>query len=124
MNRVFLHGRLGEIPDMRYTPAGKAVLNFSLVTDDGFGENKSSTWHDLVAWDKTAETISTHCVKGQQLVIEGRIQKRSWEGQDGQKRYKVEVVVERMEFGSKPRGAENGAHQAAAVDVDPDEIPF
>lgn len=135
MNKVILFGRVGKAPEMRYTPGGAAVTNFSIATDfrskgaDGEARNET-TWHDCVAWGKTAEIIAEHVTQGQQLALEGRIQKRSWEGQDGQKRWRTEVVVERFDFGAKPNGRGNQQHQEAEAvpvgvqDVDPDEIPF
>ena len=134
MNLVILLGRVGKIPSdaLRYTQSGKAVISFSLVTNEGYGERQTSTWHDIVAWEKTAENIGQHVEQGQQLLIEGRLQKRSWEAADGSKRYKVEIVAYRVQFLAKARthgsreagetdepGADDGAR-----DVDPDDVPW
>lgn len=96
MNKVILVGRVGNEPETRNTSSGKTVTNFSLATDEG---KDKTEWHSIVAWnDKFAE----QCVgKGDQLAIEGRLQTRSWEDKEGNKRYKTEVVAWRIEGLSK-----------------------
>ncbi|MGH7881852.1 MAG: single-stranded DNA-binding protein [Candidatus Dormibacteraceae bacterium] len=153
LNKVMLIGRLTRDPEMRYTPSGQPVTSFGLATNRYFsgaeGERKEMTdFHDIVCWNigkrKLAEIVAQYTRKGSQIYVEGRLQTRSWDGQDGQKRYRTEVVANDVQFldsrnaqsGFDAEG-ENGASSAAASvplpvaageppirDVDPDEIPF
>ena len=138
LNKVMLIGNVGKDPEMRYTANGKAVTTFSVACNrviGGDGERREETdWFDVVAWDKLAELCSQYLQKGRQAYIEGRLQTRSWEGQDGQKRYKTEVVANTVLFlGSGGGGAarterfdEGGGGGAgpAGPPVDPDDLPF
>jgi single-strand DNA-binding protein len=97
LNKVQLIGRLGGDPQMRYTQTGLAVTTFSLATNRQWqgkdGEMREETdWHTIVAWDRLAQICSEHLTKGRLVYIEGRLQARSWE-QDGQTRYKTEIVA-------------------------------
>lgn len=125
MNKAILLGRLTKTPEIKYTQSGKAVASFTLAIDRRKGANgdKQADFISCVAWDKTAETIGNYCSRGQQIAVEGRIQSRSYDAQDGSKRYVTEVVVQSMEFCGKK--GDNGGHTAesAASDYD-EEIPF
>ena len=145
LNKALLIGRLTKDPEMRYTPSGTAVTNFSIATNRWSsgpdGEKKEFTdYHNIVAWNigkrPLAQLVADHLHKGSLVYIEGRLQTRSWEGQDGQKRRATEVVANDVEF-LEPRGAGAGVGVAASPvddlpgmaedmprDVDPDEIPF
>ena len=97
LNKVMLIGNLGKDAETRHTPSGTAVTNFSLATTSRFkdqmGEWRDRTeWHDIVLW--RAENVAPYLKKGKKVFIEGRLQTRSWEGQDGQKRYRTEVVCD------------------------------
>lgn len=97
LNKVMLIGNLGKDAETRHTPSGTAVTNFSLATTsrykDQTGEWRDRTeWHDIVLWK--AENVAPYLTKGKKVFIEGRLQTRSWEGQDGQKRYRTEVVCD------------------------------
>ena len=97
LNKVMLIGNLGKDAETRHTPSGTAVTNFSLATTsrykDQMGEWRDRTeWHDIVLWK--AENVAPYLRKGKKVFIEGRLQTRSWEGQDGQKRYRTEVVCD------------------------------
>ena len=125
MNKAILLGRLTKDPEIKYTQSGKAVASFTLAVDrrkSASGE-KQADFISCVAWEKTAETIGNYCSRGQQIAVEGRIQSRSYDAQDGSKRYVTEVVVQSMEFCGKK--SDNGGHAAesAASDYD-EEIPF
>ena len=103
VNKAILIGRLGADPELRYTSSGVAVVNFSIATDHGWkddsGEWQDRTeWHNIVAWRDLAERCAEYLKKGQRVYIEGRLQTRSWEGQDGVKRYKTEIVARMMEM--------------------------
>ena len=125
MNKAILLGRLTKAPEIKYTQSGKAVASFTLAIDRRNGANgeKQADFISCVAWEKTAETIGNYCSRGQQIAVEGRIQSRSYDAQDGSKRYVTEVVVQSMEFCGKK--SDNGGHAAesAAPDYD-EEIPF
>lgn len=98
VNKVILLGHLGKDAETRYTPAGTPVTNFSLATnrrwkDQQTGDWKEETdWHNIVVWK--AENLAPHLQKGKQIYLEGRLQTRSWEDKDGNKRYTTEVVAE------------------------------
>lgn len=104
VNKAILIGRLGADPEIRYTPSGVAVANFSVATsqswkDKNTGEKKEATeWHRIVAWNKLAEICSEYLEKGRQVYIEGRMQTRSWEDKDGVVRYITEVVAGQVVF--------------------------
>lgn len=104
MNKVFLHGRLGADPDLRFTQGGTAVLNLRLATTDrvkkGDEWTNETTWHQVVMFGKRAEALSKTLEKGSGVVVEGRIRNSSWE-KDGVKRYKSEIIVDDLEFGAK-----------------------
>ena len=106
VNKVILLGRLGKDPEMRYAPSGTAIATFSLATNHRQKVNDEwvdkTEWHNLIAFGKTAEIAGEYLKKGKQLYIEGRLQTSSWEDQQGQKKYKTEVVVSDLQMiGSK-----------------------
>lgn len=153
LNKALLIGRLTKDPEMRYTPSGTAVTNFSIATNRWSsgpeGERKEFTdYHNIVAYNagkrNLAEIVAQYTRKGALVFVEGRIQTRSWEGQDGQKRRTTEIIANDVQFldsRSGGGGAGGGDGMAAranrpaasddipapddvARDVDPDEIPF
>jgi single-strand DNA-binding protein len=137
LNKVMLIGNVGKDPEMRYTANGKAVTSFRIACSRTFasneGERREETdWFDVVTWDKLAELCSQFLQKGSKAYVEGRLQTRSWEGQDGQKRYRTEVVAQTVLFldraGAAPqRMAESYSGAGAAAggeNVDPDDLPF
>ncbi len=101
VNKVILIGNLGRDPEIRYTKSGTAVANLNLATSESWkdaqGERQERTeWHRVVAWDKLAEIAKEYLTKGRQVYIEGRLQTRSWEDKDGNKRYTTEVRTDQM----------------------------
>ena len=147
LNKVMLIGRLTRDPEMRYTPSGSPVTTFSLATNrygqGQDGEKKEYTdYHNVVCWNigrrNLAEICGQYLHKGNLVYVEGRLQTRSWEGQDGQKRKTTEVNATDVQFleprsqaqpPEAPVGAAVGTPPAgggedAARDVDPDDIPF
>jgi single-strand DNA-binding protein len=101
VNKVILIGRLGKDPELKYTPSGAPVVNFSLATDESFkdrsGEQQNRTeWHRIVAWGKLAEICGEYLTKGKQVYIEGSIRSRQWEDQSGNKRTAYEIVARQM----------------------------
>ncbi len=102
-NKVILIGNIGADPELRYTPNGSAVSNFNIATNESWndksGERQERTeWHRIVVWGRLAEICNQYLRKGSKVFIEGRLQTRSWEGQDGQKRYTTEVVARDMQM--------------------------
>ena len=105
LNRVQIIGNVGTEPEMRFTPSGKPVTSFSVATNEKFGDNDHTEWFSIVTWSKLAETCNQYLSKGQQVYVEGRLQTRSWEGQDGEKKYKTEVIANKVIFlGAKKQG--------------------
>jgi len=106
MNKVILAGRLVRDPKLRYTQTGKTVASFTLAVNRRFSHNNEQQTADfipIIVWDKLAEVCSKHLFKGSQVLIEGRMQVRNYEAQDGSKRYVTEVIVQELEFmGTKP----------------------
>lgn len=142
MNKVILAGRLARDPEVRYTQSGKAVASFALAVNRRFSRQAqeagqpTADFIPIVAWDKLAEICGNHLVKGSQIAVEGRMQVRSYDAQDGSKRYVTEVVANEIEFmGSRPEGSAGGDfnRQPAAApsgqesfgpDIPDEEIPF
>jgi single-strand DNA-binding protein len=150
LNKALLIGRLTKDPEMRYTPSGTAVTNFSIATNRWSsgpdGERKEFTdYHNIVAYNagkrNLAEIVAQYTRKGALVFIEGRIQTRSWEGQDGQKRRTTEIIANDVQFlDSRSSGPSDGTQRGGGArttqadeipapddaprDVDPDEIPF
>ncbi|NTW49356.1 MAG: single-stranded DNA-binding protein [Chlorobiales bacterium] len=111
LNKVMLIGHLGNDPEMRVTPNGHSVVNFTLATNESFkdqsGEMKERTeWHKIVVWGKLAEVCKQYLKKGKQVYIEGKLQTRSWDDQkSGEKRYMTEIVCSDMQMlGGASRG--------------------
>lgn len=150
INKAILIGNLGGDPEIRYTAGGTAVANLRLATSDSWKDKQSgemqerTEWHRLVIFGRTAEVAGEYLKKGSKIYVEGRLQTRKWQGQDGQDRYTTEIVVNDMQmldsrgggtadFGGPPQGqqqpqAQQQAQPAAADqglddDLD-DDIPF
>jgi len=128
LNRAQILGNLTRDVEMRYTPNGQAVASFAIATNrrwkDKDGNNQEQTeFHDIVAWGKIAEILNQYAHKGNKLYIEGRLQTRQWEAQDGAKRTRTEIIVEDFVFIS-PKGetsdvtspARSGENEPAAVE--------
>ena len=103
VNKVILIGNLGADPELKYTPSGVPVVNFSLATSESWtdksGERQERTeWHRIVLWRKLAEIAGQYLRKGSKIYVEGKLQTRSWDDQSGQKRYTTEVVVNDMQM--------------------------
>jgi len=100
VNKVILIGNLGQDPDTRYTPNGNAVVNLNLATDESYKDRQTgqmvpkTEWHRVVLFGKVAEVAGQYLRKGSKVYIEGKLQTRKWQGQDGQDRYTTEVVVD------------------------------
>lgn len=135
INKVILVGNVGQDPDIRSTPSGTRVANLRLATNerrrDRDGQWTDHTeWHTLVIWGRMVDVVEQYVSKGRQLYIEGALRTRSWEQQDGQKRYSTEINVRELKLlGGKPSGssaAPTESHGAVAQDYpdDVDDVPF
>ena len=103
VNKVILLGRLGQDPELKYTPGGAPVCNFSMATTESWtdkqGQKQEKTeWHRIVVWGKLAELCNQYLSKGRQAFIEGRLQTRSWDDKDGSKRYTTEILANTVQF--------------------------
>ncbi len=122
VNKVILVGRLGQNPEVRYTPAGAAVGNFSVATSESWsdksGQKQEKTeWHRIVVWGKVAELCNQYLAKGRQVYIEGSLQTRQWQDKDGQTKYTTEVKAQTVQFlGASPGGAERSAPRDGGFD--------
>lgn len=134
LNKVLLIGRLTRDPETRYTAGGAAVVNMGLAVNRRF-QDQSGEWRDetcfinVVAWRKLAERLSTQVKKGSAVLVEGRLQSRSWEAQDGSRRSTIEVnalsvqVLDRRDSGTSD-SAPAGDADMEAPPGDDDDIPF
>lgn len=130
MNKVILTGRLGIDPELKYTTSGKAFSKFTLATNERWKDSegnkqKKTTWHKIVAWGKLAEICGEYLKKGSQVMVEGRIENRSWE-KDGKKNYITEIIIKEMEMlDSKidnPKQSEPDTNSQPKPE--PDDLPF
>ena len=129
LNRVMLIGNLGKDPEMRFTANGSAVTNFSLAVNRSFktteGERREEAeWFTVVCWNQLAELVGQHLHKGRKVYVEGRLQTRSWDGPDGQKRYRTEVVANQVLFLDPASGGGAPLHEDTGGDVEPEDLPF
>ena len=114
MNKVLLTGRLTRDPEMRSLASGKTVTQFSVATNEYVGGGKEKAeYHNIVCWDRLAQTCGEFLGKGQQVAIEGRIQTRSWDDDRGQRHWKTEIVANHVEMLSGRRKKDYAAEAAA-----------
>ncbi|HEU4431407.1 MAG TPA: single-stranded DNA-binding protein [Myxococcota bacterium] len=119
VNKVILVGNLGRDPELRYTPNGQPVANFSIATSeswnkkDGSGREERTEWHRIVAWGRTAELCAQYLAKGRTVYIEGRLQTREWENKEGQKQRTTEVIAQTVQFIGSGQGARAGQASGA-----------
>jgi len=135
VNKVILVGNLGADPELRYTSSGTPVASFSVATREQWtnkgGEKEEKTeWHKIVAWARLGEICGEYLHKGKQVYIEGRLQTRSWEDRDGNKRYTTEIVAQTMQM-LGPAGKEGRVESKSEafpveepISVPEDDIPF
>ena len=139
VNKVIIVGRLGSDPELKSVGNGQNVARLSVATSENWvskdGQKQERTeWHRIVVWGKLAEICAKHLSKGRQVYVEGRLQTRSWEAQDGQKRYSTEIVASGVTFlgGATERTQNSSNEESSSVqDFGPepqfnaaDEIPF
>lgn len=146
LNKAFVYGNLTRDPEMRSLPSGIAVTSFSVATnrvwkDKQGAKQESVEYHNIVVFGRQAETSAQYLKKGSSVLIEGRIQTRSWE-KEGEKKYRTEIVADRVQFGPRSQGGGGGAGGATskvskkeekepldtieypADDINPEDIPF
>ena len=130
LNKVMIIGYLGGDPEMRYTPSGRPVTSFSIGTTRSWnapeGERREETeWFNVVAWGGLAEICKQYLTKGRQVYIEGRLQTRRWDDQEGKKHERIEVVANEMVMlGDRPRPGAEAAPAGGESPVEEDEFPF
>jgi len=153
LNKAFILGHLTKDPELKALPSGTKVCSFGMATNrvskDKDGVRKDYTeFHNVVVFARSAELAAQYLKKGSQALIEGRIQTRSWEGTDGQKKYRTEIIADTVQFGNRPTGtgapgtspASSSAKGGEAVgpapavpaeaiqypseEINPDDIPF
>ncbi len=113
LNKATLIGNLTRDPELRKTANGQSVASFSIATNRAFttqtGEKKEQAdYHNIVAWGRLAEICAQYLTKGKKIYVDGRIQSREWEGQDGQKRYRTEIVAENLIMLDRPSAGAGG----------------
>jgi len=134
VNKIIIIGNLGSEPEMRFTPNGNPVTSFSVATNwrytTGQGERKEETqWFTVVTWNKLAEQCNQFLTKGRLVYAEGRLRSRAWEGQDGQKRFRNEIIASKVTFLDKqatasPSPSEERSGETEPGELEPDEVPF
>ena len=131
LNKVMIIGHLGREPEMRYTPSGRPVTSFNVATTRSWnspdGERREETeWFNVVAWGNLAEICKQYLNKGQQVYVEGRLQTRRWEDQEGKKHFTTEVVANEMiMLGERPtRNSSESAAPSHEPPLEDDEFPF
>jgi single-strand DNA-binding protein len=149
LNKAFVIGNLTRDVELRALPSGIQVAQVSVATnrvwkDKNGMKQEAADYHNVVVFGKQAETVAKYMRKGSQVMVEGRMQTRSWDGKDGEKKYRTEIVADRVQFGSSPAGA-GGAPRAAQAsaagkqeqsapaldtieypteEINPEDIPF
>ena len=132
LNRVMVIGNVGSDPEMRFTPGGNPVTSFRVATNRAFttaeGERKEETeWFSVVTWSRLAENCNQFLTKGQRVYVEGRLHSRTWDGQDGQKHTRVEIVANRVIFLDKRAVVpfpEEKEEESETGEIEPHDIPF
>lgn len=131
INKVILYGNITKDIEIKSLPNGMAVISFSLATNRQGKTTQEVEYHNIVAFGKQAEAIKQYTARGNGLYVEGRLQTRSWDGQDGKKNYRTEIILENFQFGyqkAQPTGQtpiinQDDANQSTE-ELNPSDIPF
>lgn len=121
-NKVFVVGHIGRDPELKYTQSGTPVTNFTLATNEVFNDREGkrqerTEWHRIVVWDRQAENVCQYMSKGKQVLVEGSLQTRKWQDQQGQDRYTTEIRAQRVVFmGGGQQGASSYEKEGAGRD--------
>ena len=132
MNKILIIGNLGRDPEMRYTPSGQAVTNFTVATNYRYttadGERRDETeWFRISAWGRLAETCNQFLTKGRQVYVEGRLRSRTYETSDGQTRFSNEISATDVRFLGQPSASESQSPVGEDVGteaMEADDLPF
>lgn len=149
LNKALVIGNLTRDPELKSLPSGIQVTSFSVATnrvwkDKNGAKQESADYHNIVVFGRQAETANQYLKKGSSVLVEGRMQTRSWDGPDGKKNYRTEIIADRVQFGQRPSGEgssgpKSSSPKAAAAgapkeeldtieypeeDINPDDIPF
>lgn len=133
VNRVILIGNLGKDPDLRYTPSGQPVATFPIATSEKWKDKdgqlqQKTNWHNIVAWGRQAEICKEYLKKGSPIYIEGRIQSRSYDDKDGNRRYITEIITTRIQMlgrkGEEPSAEQLPEQETETEGIEGDDIPF
>jgi single-strand DNA-binding protein len=131
LNKIMVIGNLGTDPEMRFTPSGNQVTSFRLAATRNYttseGERRQETeWFTVTTWGKQAETCNQFLAKGRRAYVEGRLRTSSWEGQDGQKRFKTEIIADRVIFLDRPGAAPlpEETDEVGVEEIQADDLPF
>lgn len=119
LNKAIIYGNLTRDPELRSLPSGIQVVSFSVATnrvwkDKNGAKQESADFHNIVVFGRQADIVSQYLKKGSAVLVEGRIQTRSWDAQDGQKKYRTEIVADRVQFGPRSSGGSGGAGSGAS----------
>ena len=119
LNKVLILGNVGHAPEIRQTQTGRPVANFSVATTDAWGEGderqERTEWHQVVVWGKLAETCGQYLTKGRQVMVEGRLQTRSYDDRAGGRRFTTEIVAQHVQFlGTRPSSDEPASSSSEA----------
>lgn len=113
--RVIIEGNLGRDPEVRTTQSGKSVTSFSVAVNERRGQDAGHTeWFNCVCWEKTAEIAGQYLHKGDQVLLEGRLQTREWQDRDGQQRRTTELIVDRLILQSSKQGGTSGGSSGSS----------
>ena len=150
LNKAIVIGNLTRDPELKSLPSGIKVCSFSLATnrvwkDKNGAKQESADYHNVVVFGRQAETVAQYMKKGNSMLVEGRMQTRSWDDKDGSKKYRTEIIADRTQFGPKGTGSAGGGYSAPAAskdlptqageedggtidypeeDINPEDIPF
>jgi single-strand DNA-binding protein len=145
LNKAIIIGNLTRDPELKSLPSGTAVTNFSLATnriwkDKDGNKQEGVDYHNIVVFGRQAETVAQYLKKGSSALVEGRLTTRSWDTQDGTKKYRTEIIADRVQFGprrdgdapatSSPQAAQTGAKEEIDTieypeeEINPEDIPF
>ncbi len=129
LNKVMVIGNLGKDPEMRYTADGNALTSFSVASSRNYtakdGEKREETeWFSVVTWGKLAEQCSQFLQKGRKVYVEGRLSTRSWDSPEGEKKYRTELVADRVLFLDRTQGAPLSEDHEPGMALEPQDIPF
>jgi len=129
LNRMMVIGNLGTDPEMRYTPNGNPVTSFRIATTRTYnsteGERQQDTeWFTVVAWNQLAELCNQYLSKGRRAYVDGRLHSHSWEGTDGQTRFRNEIIADRVLFLDRQPGGPSASEDQAPSPLEAEDLPF